>query len=98
MTTENLSDFLRDRVMPTRETHHVQYPLDTQDPAVGIIIDCSEDATTAVILPTFARGVLHLELHFFADGERMPPTINIPEPPEDGCVELTLRKPELILE
>lgn len=94
---ENLGEFLNERVHATREVHHIEYPLDTQNPAVAVVIDCTQDATTAVILPTFARGVLHLEIHFFADGERLPPTINIPDPPEDGCIELTLRKPELIL-
>lgn len=97
MTKENLGEFLSERVHATRMVHHIEYPLDTQDPAVAVVIDCSQDATTAVILPTFARGVLHLEMHFFADGERTEPSVNVPEPPSDGCIELTLRKPPLIL-
>jgi hypothetical protein len=92
---ENLADFLNDRVLPTRQVHHIEYPLDTQDPAVGVWIDCPQDATTALILPTFTRGVLHLEIHLFGDGERLTPRINVPE--QDGCIELTLRKPELLL-
>lgn len=88
---ERLGDFLADRVLPTRQVHHIRYPLDTTLPAVGVVIDCDQDATTAVILPTFAQGVLHLEIHFFGDGERISPDVNVPE--QNGCIELTLRKP-----
>jgi hypothetical protein len=95
MTDENLAEFLNDRVLPTRQVHHIDYPLDTQDPAVGVMIDCPQDATTAVILPTFARGVLHLEIHLFGDGERVNPSIRKAE--QDGCIELTLRKPKLTI-
>lgn len=101
MTEDNLSEFLNERVLATRQVHHIAYPLDLDGPAVGVMLDCPEDAIAAVILPTFVRGTLHLELHFFVDGERTQPTIflgatreeMVEHIPPNGQFELVLRRP-----
>jgi hypothetical protein len=95
MTTDNLYEFLHGRVLPTRQLHHMQYPVSMDEPGVGVMIDCPEDATTIVVLPTIVQGAMHLEMHFFADGVRTDPICIIPDE-TNGCVELTLRKPAML--
>lgn len=92
MTDENLGEFLSERVLPTREIHHVQYPLDMDVPATGVMIDCPSDSMAAVILPTFVRDVLHLEVHFWVDGQRVQPQVTVHQG-QVGLAELTLRRP-----
>lgn len=89
MTDANLSEFLTERVMATRETHHIQYPLDMDVPATAVILECSEDALTIVILPVFVRDIAYLEIHTFVDGVRQEPDFAAP----DGCIELVLHRP-----
>lgn len=91
MTDDNLMEFLNGRVLPTRDVHHVQYPVDVDNPNVAVILDSSEDAMTAVILPVMSRGLLHLEIHFFVDGERCEPEVTRHIPPS-GLIELTTRR------
>ena len=90
--TDSLHEFLTDRVLATRQVHHVQYPLDLDGPAVGVMLDCAEDALTCVVLPTFVRGVMHLEIHCFVDGQRVEPEV-LRHIPANGLIELTLRRP-----
>lgn len=91
MTDENLTEFLNERVLATRQCHHVQYPVDLDTPGVAVALDCPEDAMTVVVLPTFVRGLAHFEIHCFADGERIDPEIAAVS---NGCVELTFAKPQ----
>lgn len=93
MTDDNLMDFLNGRVLPTRQAHHIAYPVNLTDPALAVWLDCPEDGQSVFILPTIANGLMHLEMHFFSNGERNPPTIAIPVE-TNGCIELTLRKPD----
>ena len=96
MTDDNLSEFLNERVLATRQVHHIAYPLNMDAPAVGVMLDCPEDAMCVVILPTFVQGTLHLELHSFVDGERQPPEVFLLGEriiPPNGQFELMLRRP-----
>lgn len=92
MTDDNLTEFLSERVHPTREIHHVQYPMN-DSPPVAVMIDSAEDGMVAVILPTIAHDLLHLEIHFFVDGERKE--LADEHRCVDGCLELTLRRDKL---
>lgn len=65
-----LSEFLNERVLATRQVHHVRYPIDVDMPQTGIWIE-TEDDLSAVILPVASAGLLHLETHYFVDGERV---------------------------
>lgn len=94
MTDDNLSEFLNERVLPTRQVHHVQYPLELDNPAVAVFLDCPEDAMSVVVMPTFVKGTLHMELHFFADGARTEPEV-IRHIPPNGNIELVLHKPAI---
>ena len=93
MSDDNLLEFMSERVLPTRQMHHMQYPVEMDEPGAGVIIDCPEDAITCVVLPTFVKDVLHIEMHFFVDGERVNPQFVRPTIP-NGCAELTLRRPD----
>lgn len=90
MTTDNLGEFLDGRVLVTRQVHHVQFPVDLDAP-IGVMLDSSEDGIAIVILPTIIRDLVHLETHFFVDGERVNPEITVPTETA-GVVELTLRR------
>ena len=92
MTNDNLMEFLQERVFPVRLTHHMTYPADMDEPSVGVILDCPEDQITCVLLPTFVKDVLHMEVHTFVDGQRVDPAITKSEE-TDGCCELILRRP-----
>ena len=93
MTTDNLGEFLSERVLATRMMHQVDYPIDAEGPAVAVSIGCAQDGSMIVILPVVARGLIHLEIHSFMDGERTDPDVTIPIPPE-GVTEVTLRRTE----
>lgn len=93
MDDDTLLEFLQERVLPTRLMHHMQYPASMDEPSPGVIIDCAEDAMVCVVLPTFVRDVLHMEVHTFVDGVRVDSTITTPEYP-NGCIELLLRRPD----
>lgn len=93
MSDDTLMEFLNERVLPTRLMHHMQYPVDADEVTAGVILDCPEDAITCVVLPTFVRNVLHMEMHFFVDGRRVDPIFTKPEYP-NGCIELSLRRPD----
>jgi hypothetical protein len=92
VSDDNLLEFLSERVLATRQMHHMKYPVQMDEPAAGVIIDCPEDALTCVVMPTFVRNVLHMEMHFFVDGERVDPQFHDPDTP-NGCIELTLQRP-----
>lgn len=89
---DNLMEFLQERVLPTRLMHHMKYPVVMDEPSVGVILDCPEDQITCVLLPTFVKNVLHMEVHTFVDGQRVDPAITKSEE-TDGCCELILRRP-----
>ncbi len=91
MTEDNLSEFLNERVLATRQVHHIQYPLELAGPAVGVMLDCPEDAMTVVLLPTFVKNLLHLEIHCFVDGERRQPILGQQFPPNTD-IELMLTR------
>lgn len=88
-----LDEFMTERVLPSRQVHMVDYPTDMGNTvATGVMLGCPEQDLAVVILPTWATGIVHLEMHFFADGTHTDPTH---EPPgqENGVVELVLRHP-----
>lgn len=93
MTDDNLSEFLNERVLATRQAHHIQFPVDMDGPAIAVMLDSSEDGIAIVILPTIVRDVVHLELHHFVDGERQAPVTVVPTE-TIGVIELTLRRGE----
>jgi hypothetical protein len=93
MDNDTLMEFLEGRVLPTRLMHHMQYQVDVDEVTAGVILDCPEDAITCVILPTFVKDILHMEVHTFVDGERVDVLLTIPDTP-NGCLELTLRRPD----
>jgi hypothetical protein len=93
MTDDNLVEFLGERVLATRQLHHIKYPMDNPDAPVAVAIDSIDDGLMIVILPTLAEGVLHLEQHYFVDGERIDPLLTIPTE-TNGCTEHTLRRPD----
>lgn len=90
MTDDNLSEFLNERVLATRQAHHVQYPVDVDSP-VAVMLDSSEDGIAVIILPTIIRDLMHLEIHGFIDGERAEGRLTIPTDTV-GVIELTLRR------
>lgn len=90
----DLGIFLEERVLATRQVHHVQYPLDMSTPATAVMLDCPEDAMSVVLMPTFVPGVLHVEAHFFVDGQRVQPSVtSAPLENPSGCIELVLLRP-----
>lgn len=93
MSDDNLGEFMQQRVLPTRQVHHVQYPVEMNIPAPGVVIDSCEDAITVVLLPTIVRDVVYVEIHTFVDGERVDPRITKAES-TTGCLELLLRRPD----
>jgi hypothetical protein len=88
----NLMEFMGERVMATRQVHHMQYPSDSDIPEAAVVIDCPECSITCVVMPTFVPNALHLEIHTFIDGERVDVRVDY-QTEEAGHIELMLSRP-----
>ena len=81
-------EFLKERVMATRDVHVVRYNVTDKTPDTAIMLDHSEAGMSVIIVPSLDINVMHLEMHVFRGGVRVGYDM---ECPSDGVLELTIR-------
>lgn len=81
-------DFLRDRVMATRQVHLVRYDTHEAVPDPAVMLDHVNAGMSAIIVPSLADGIMHIEVHLFKGGNRTGYSLSTPQ---DGVIELTIR-------
>ena len=88
MADDNLSEFISERVAATRKVMRLNIDPEAGELFPAIWFDCADCQTGFVVLPTFADGVGHLEIHGFVDGERAEADVGADGPQ----VEITIRR------
>lgn len=87
--SDDQTAFVEGRVRSTRRVLHFDYPADSADPSLALMVESTDGGAALVLMPTAVPGLLHVEMHGFVDGQRTAPTMTVNP---DGSAELMLRR------